>query len=99
MVFLGLISLFSAVYNLGFTKSSASTYLVLQQFIVDHGIPELIITDEDQSEVQSNQWKAVCAKFIIRTRNSEPHCQNQILWSVLCKLLLLLYLVLGKKQV
>ncbi len=33
--------------------------------------------DEDQSEVQSTQWKAVCAKYLIHTRNSEPHCPNQ----------------------
>ncbi len=31
----------------------------------------------DQSKVQSNQWKALYAKFIIQTRTSEPQCQNQ----------------------
>ncbi len=76
MVFWGLISRFSAVYNLGFTKSAVLKCLVLQQF-ANHGILELLITDEDQSDFQSTQLKALCAKFIIQTRISEPYCQNQ----------------------
>ncbi len=67
LVFSGVISQFLAVYNLGFSKTSASTSLIRQQFIADHGILECIITDEDQSEIQSKQWMDLCAKFIIQT--------------------------------
>ncbi len=57
MVFLGLISQFSAVYNLGFAKSATSMCLVCKKFVADHVIPELFITYYDQSEVKSDQWK------------------------------------------
>ncbi len=65
------------MYNLGTNKSAALTCLVLKQFIADHGIPEIIIMDEDQSESQSKHWKELCVNFFIQTRISEPYYQNQ----------------------
>lgn len=40
-VFFGLLSRFSAVYNLGFKKSALATYQVLRQFIADNWIPKV----------------------------------------------------------
>ncbi len=49
------------LYDLNFTKSVTLTCLVLQQLVANHEILELLITDEDQTVVQSNQWKALNA--------------------------------------
>ena len=35
---------------MGYSKGAAGSHLVLQQFISDHGIPQMLITDGDQAE-------------------------------------------------
>ena len=50
LVFSGLGAKYSALYDLGHTKASKATHSALHQFISDHGIPAILITDGDQSE-------------------------------------------------
>jgi hypothetical protein len=50
LVFSELNSKFSAVYDMGYSKGASGSHLALKQFILDHGIPQMLITDGDQAE-------------------------------------------------
>ena len=50
LVFCGPLSKFSAVYDMGYSKGATGSHLALQQFILDHGVPQMLITDGDQAE-------------------------------------------------
>ena len=77
LVFSGLNSKFSAVYDMGYSKGAIGSHLALQQFISDHGIPQTLITDGDQAENFSQKWIELCAKHFIEQHSSEAYKQNQ----------------------
>ena len=77
LVFSGLNSKFSAVYDMGYSKGATGSHLALQQFISDHGIPQTLITDGDQAENFSQKWIELCAKHFIEQHSSEAYKQNQ----------------------
>ena len=45
LVFSGVNSKFLAVYVMRYSKGATGSHLTLQQFILDHGIPQMLITD------------------------------------------------------
>ena len=77
LVFSGLGSKFSAVYDLGSAKSASATNSALLQFITNHGIPAEIITDGDQAENFSQKWVETCTKYHITQHCLEAFKQNQ----------------------
>ena len=77
LVFCGLNSRFSAVYDLGYSKGAAGSHLALKQFITDHGIPQTLITDGDKAENFSTKWVELCSTYLIEQHSSEPYKQNQ----------------------
>ena len=54
-------SKFSVAYKLGKNLAKA-THLVLLQFIVDHGVPDGILTNMEKSDNFSKEWIKVCGK-------------------------------------
>jgi hypothetical protein len=64
LVFSGLNSKFSAVYDMGYSKDATASHLALQQFISDHGISQTLITDGDQAENFSQKWIELCVKLL-----------------------------------
>ena len=77
MLFSGINSKFSAVYDLGYCKGAIGSHLALKQFITDHGIPQVLITDGDKAENFSTKWVEVCATHLIEQHSSEAYKQNQ----------------------
>ena len=77
LVFSGLTSKFSAIYDLLFTKCADASHTALAQFIRDHGIPGELITDGDKAENFSKKWIKLCTKHQIRQTCSEAYKQNQ----------------------
>ena len=65
------------MYDLGHTKASKATHSALYQFILDHGIPAILITDGDKSENFSKKWIDLCGLHKIDQHCSEAYKQNQ----------------------
>jgi hypothetical protein len=65
LVFSRLNSKFLAVYDLGYCKGAKGSYLALKQFISNHGILQVLITDSDKAENFSTKWMELCSTYFI----------------------------------
>ena len=62
---------------MGYCKGAKGSHLALKQFISDHGIPQVLITDGDKAENFSTKWIELCAIHFIEQHSSEAYKQNQ----------------------
>ena len=67
----------SAVYDLRFKKCALALQVAFQQFITDHGILVVLISDGNQAKNFSAKWVQLCSKYTIMQSCSEPYKQNQ----------------------